>query len=655
MAAGGDKIITYDPPGAIGLVDNDALLLVRFDETDTTTRPKDETGVLGDLDIVGAAAGLTMPQLVDGAVGRARRFVPANLTGLAAKDLVPGSTLITRDLSIQVIMSWNAAQQLAAGAPGTIIARGLSTGTVEFVAYGLQIAVVDAPSFTGQLQWFWQDIAGTLHVEAGAQFVNNGNMTMLTATRRWISPTSVLLRYYIGDQLIGTVQSADGSIGGGTTGTTLIGVRTSAVPANINFLAGNIDELLVLDRELCAEEIEATWLRITKYQPLGVQLFRETIPRGFPIPKEPTSDPQLEIRMVGQVLGYAAAKAEEFRANFLPQRAYGQVLADWIEATRVTPAPGDDIDTKRSRVLARLRQKQGIAPPGIQVALSGLLGGAPTSALQLISLSNVMRDEFTTLDTLRWDMTPAAAATLVGNAARFTPAAGTYLAAPAGAWRTMVAPISQSTLANVVGQERILGKVQMVTPQSGAEVGVLVANRGADRYLLLGLRDNAGTFQIVTEVFDRWVSSGTVVRATLGGNPASLWLYLHQQSDGTWIAEWSTTSETTGYTASAPFAAFGTNPVYNAGAYFRSTGALAGAAAADVDMLSVYAPNGIRTFNAFVLLDRALGFNPDIAACRSVLREIRHGFTFATFITSRNCLANDPDCGAGVAPCGPLP
>lgn len=655
MAPGADKIIFFDPPGSIGLVDQDAVVMLRFDDTDSTARPRDEAGALQDLDILATGThALTRPQVVNGSVGYARAFVPSSKTGLAARDVTPGASLLTRTMSIQAILRWDAAAQLAAGTPGTVICRGLGNATAEFVAYGLQISVVDAPSFTAQVQWFWQDIAGTLHVELGAQFVNAGAFTMLTATRRWISPTQVKIRYFVGDRLIGETISVDGSIGGGTTGVMQIGSRLSG-GVDANFFAGAIDELMVLDRELCAEEIEATWLRITVYQPRGVQLYREMMDDGFPVSHEPDSDAQLEIRWVGTALGFVAAAIENMRANFLPQRAYGEVLEDWEQAMRVTAAPDqDDIDTRRQRVLARLRQRRGISTGGLQDALKGLLGGADPSQLQFIAFSNTIRDEFATLSTLRWDLTPTGCATAPLGSAHFAPAAGTYLAGRGGKWLSAAMNVSQSTIPNTIGQERALAKMTMTAPVNGVEIGVFFANRGLSNYILLGLRDNSGTFQVMTEVFTGWTSGGATIRGTIGANPAAIWLHLHQQADATWIAEWSTAGETSGYTASPSFAGFGSSPVHWAGFYFRSTGPIGGGAQADVDMFTLRTPNGTRPLNGYVLLDRALGFKPDIAGARSTIQAMAHGFTHLSFITNPVMLAGDPDSGAGEAPCGPV-
>lgn len=637
--SGADKVILYDPPGAIGLVDPSAIFMIRFDELEDDDRPQDATRVCEDFDILVDDTN-TMPPVDDAVLGRGRRF-DGTATGVAAADIESGATLLTRDMSIQAVLSWDAIAQDSAGTPGTIIARGLGGSAPEYMAYGIQLDVDDVGSSRALFRWVWQDVSGAVQVQDGV-LVNilPGQFTMLTATRRWISPTEVELRYYVGDQLLGIVTSAEGDIAGGTTGTMQLGYRRVTGTPN-NFFAGILDEILVVDRELCLEEIEATWLRITKYQPLGVQLFVQLHDKGFPLADEPDSDAQLDTRMVGQALGYAAAQAENLRANFLPARAYGSTLEQWEEAVRVTPKPAQGIEERRARVQARLRQKRGASIPGIDDALQGLIGDAEVTDLEFLAFDQTIVEAFDTLELLRWDVTPVGSWTEVTDAARASPAAGTYTFAGGVLDPWLHARLSVGGNAR---QAHVLAKVAMTTPQAALEVGLYFGNAALGDYILLGLRDDAGTFKIVTETFTTHISAGVVVQATLGGNPANLWLHLYQTTvNGTWKAAWSTTSAIAGYTISANI----THPTaaHWAGMYVRSTGATAGAAQVNVDDLIMRAPYGNRPFNAYVLLDEALGFTPDAAGAHSIVDALRHGYTHAAFITKRAVLCDDPDSG----------
>jgi hypothetical protein len=633
MAAGSDKRISYDPPGAIGLVDQEAVFTIRFNETDSSTKPQDDGLVCNDFDttLVGNTA---MPALVPAAVGRGRLFDGAT-TGIGARDRVSGATLLTRDMSIQAILSWDAAGQLAAAVPGNIISRGLGTSPAEYIGYRLRLDVVSAPTFTGLLRWAWMDIGGTEHLQAGAQVtITPGQFTMLTATRRWVSPTQVELRYYVGDQLIGSVTSADGSIGGGTTGAIQIGYRSTA-GVNSNWYAGIIDEIQIVDRELVLEEIEATWLRITRYQVLGTQLFLENHDQGFPMSTDPGSDVQLDTRMVGQSLGFAAAHIEDLRANFLPTRAYGRNLELWEQLVRPVVGGSPDVQARRDRVVARLRQRRGVSIPGLQDALVDLVD-ADVNALEFLAFDNRWSDAFNTISSLRWDLTPASASlatpTATAGSARFAPGAGSFtMQGDEGVWLAIAAGVSRSSELSTNQGEHALAKMTMTTPQSGLESGVWFGNRATSSYVLLGLRDTAGSFQVVTESFVGRVSQGLVVRDTLAGNPAAIWLHLYNTGTS-WQAAWSIVSRTSGYATSATFA--GPNQVHWSGCYLRSIGAI-GAPVVNFDDFTLWTPNGSRSLVAYVYRNPALGGAPDIEGSQSVIRAIKHSFTEGGIITSK--------------------
>lgn len=627
-----------DPPGTIGLVDDDPVVLLRLDEEEDAIRPKDAAGSLKDLDVT---TGLVMPAVDDGVLGRARRFSSSTGTGLVAQDIESGASLLTRDMTIQVVLSWNATAQTTYGSPGVIVQRGLgfASGASETRCYSLVIDPTDQAAGCGLLQWQWQDVAGVDHAQAGAVIRFPSGFTMLTATRRWVSPTKVIIRYYAADQFIGEDESADGSIGGATTGTMQIGCSASGGGFG-RFFVGAIDELLIVDREMTLEEIQATWLRITKYQPLGEQLFLEMHDRGFPISPNPTSDHRLDIRMVGHSLGFAAAQVENMRSNFLPGRAYGQVLDDWRQLVSVTPQPADGIDQQRSRTVAKMRQRRGVSTPGLQDALADLLGGGSVDDLEFLAFDNTVRDDFSELSLMRWDVTPGGSWDGSFGTARASPGAGTYLFTGATKnWWT-----ARQSIGGAGKQAHNLCKVAMTTPQANLECGIFFSEVVAGDYLLLGLLDDAGTFKIVSEKFSANVSGGVTTHATLGGNPANLWLHLYQTAvDGTWKAAWSTTSATSGFTTSSDI----THPTtaYWSGIYVRSTGAIAGASQVDLEDSVIRSPFGTRPMNAYVLLDESLGFSPDIDGANSVIRAIRHAYTHAAFIVSKNLLCDNQDSG----------
>lgn len=647
MPAGADKGFTFDPPGAIGLWFDDPRVMLRLHDPDVTVRPKDEAGALADMAPPGGAVA---PTIVDAACGKGRLFWPSLSTALAAKDLTTGSSLVTRDCTVMAIVLWDVSGQALAGVPGTLVCRGDgSSSAAEFVAYQISLSAVDAPSRTGSIAWSWQDTSGTLHAQTGAQFICPTGFALLTATRRWDSPTSVTCRYYIGDQLLDEITSADGSIGGGVTGTFFLGAQSLGGAVIANGFAGVIDELAVFDREMCQEEIEDTWLRITLYQPLGVQLYREMHDPGFPQSNEPASDVQLENRWAGMALGFAASRIENIRRNLVPQRAYGQTLADWESALRPTRQPDQSLDARRARVLARLRQRLGSSPDGFRSSLAGLLGGADPSQLSFLAFSNTWIDDFHTgLNTLRWDTRGNA---WVGNLSTVNFAAGDANQHP---WPSDKLYLRRSIDGDGRQAHQIV-KLRFATSPTNSEAGIYFGDHGHGNYFLLGLRNTGlANFHVFTEVFINGISQGGAIDQGDSGCPIGVgvvpvWLYIHQ-AEIDWEINWSLVDAVT---FGGPIVVASAPPAMQwAGCYARTVGAVGSAMTAQFDDHTLRLPYGLSPLNAWVVLDAALGFKPDIPGARQIVETIKHIFVAGSFATTTAITYDDPDNGYDGAPMG---
>jgi hypothetical protein len=644
MPTGADKGFTFDPPGAIGIVAPDARVLLRFHD-DEDIRPKDVAGALNDL---AAPVGAVNPESVIAACGAGREFTVAGTNALAATDLATGSSLITRDVTVQAILSWDILGQGVAGTAGALVARGLSTSAAEYIAYELQLAVVNPATRRGSIAWSWQTIAGVVKAQTPVEFTCPTGFTLLTATRRWESPTSVVCRYYIGDVLLGEVASSDGDIGGGASGTFILGADKVGGALG-RWFAGTLDELAVFDRELCLEEIEDTWLRITVYQPLGVQLFREMHDPGFPMSTDPASDVQLENRQIGMALGYAAAAAENLRRNALPQRSYGDFLAAWEQALRPTTQPGRSLDDRRARVLARMRQRGGSAPPELQEALSSLLGGASVDDLQFLAFDNTVSEDFQAgLDLIRWDVSPAATVSVVLGVLNMQIGVTTALF-PSG-WLYL-----RRSVGGNARQAHQIAKLTFTSSTNGSEAGIFFGDAGLGNYFLMGLRNTgAANYHVFVETFIHNISQGGAVDQGDSGVPLAavvpIWLYLHQ-ADTFWEVSWSLTSGTAGF--GPPLMVASVPPAMQwAGMYMRTTGAATGGLLAKFDEHLLRATFGVSPYNAYVLLDRALGFSPDLPGARQIVQTVKHAFVRASFTTRSFLHCDDQADGTDNCPLG---
>lgn len=631
----------------------DASVFLRFDELLTTARPRDVAEGLNDLDV---AAGIVMPPVVDGVTGNARQFTPATGHGLQATDRVSGSTLHTRDVTVQAILQWDLAGQVAHGNPGTILARGKGTAAAEYVAYGLEIRVVNAAALIGEVRWLWHTVAGVLKTQVGGHFQASTGFVLLTATRRWVSTAEVVLRYYLADELLAEIVSGDGDIGGGTTGTMAIGSRQVG-GAYARFFAGAIDELRVIDRELTAEEIKATWDRIAVHQPRARGLVLDLHPPGFPMPDNPAARVRKESAVWGDVFGYAAAQAENVRANVMPDRAYGDILARWEAITKQAPKLGDSTDIRRARVLGRLAQHAGIAIEGLDAALAPLVD-TDVANLEIMAFDQTITDAFAALATQRWWAEPAADWTILSGELRAQNTAGAVdlsLSASVRNWKFCL-----TSMGGGGRGAKLIAKLTPTTLPANCEVGIVFGDIAAGNVFLYGLGFDGATYEVYTEPFRAWVSQGHVSRSSFGAaKPTPLWLMLSQTGSIAYgeqptltdmIASWSTTSGIAGFAASPNIAH--PSVAHWAGLYMRSFGGTSPNADARFDDLIMRAPCGDRSFQLYAFRDPGLAGRPDLVGANNIIRGLRQAHTNAAVITNKSTLCDDASTPCDMGPMG---
>jgi hypothetical protein len=634
-------------------------LLLRFDEPATEVLPSEANALLVDLK---NTASTTLPEVVTGAVGFAREFVAGDATGLLTTDVDSGSSLFARTLSVQMILRWDIDDQNAYANPGVVIARGIRGSAAERVAYGLELRVVNAAARIGEVRWFWENLAGTRYDAPGGQFkLGRASETMmLTAVRRWIASDEVVVRYFLGDRILNEAVTDEGEIGGGTTGTLTIGGRvTDGADTWVDHLDGSIDELRVVGREIVAEEVAATWARISVIQPLGEQLYQDSLPPGMPVSDDPDSRVQREHRMIGQGLGFAAAQAENLRTNVIPDRAYGTPLDRWQRMTRQPTRPRDEVETRRKRVAGHLARHAGVSPPGVRAALAELLacGG---DQIDLVAYDNTVRDSFSELVAARWRLSTAADWAVASGVLTAAVDAAEVASFPA-TWRTC--------MTGVDGPERVGGfgaqLFAKVTPSSlpdGAEAGIMLYDWTRQDALMLGLRRDGADYQVVSQRYLGGAPSTVTIHATTALEYHLLHLEAAQaEYDGQAPSDlvdhrvrWS--SET----MQLSFAGFDSaNPgdfsfaVGWAGFYARAWDGspLSGAVAVDFDDAAFRFPNGLRPFHFYAVRDPDLPGEYDLAGANNTLRKLRQSHTHAAAVTGP-MLAGDPESGCGIGPCG---
>lgn len=598
-------------------------------------------GALVDLD---APAPNTLPPVVDGWTGKARNFGSGNV--VTALDTTAGLSIATRDCSVQAIVKWDPTAQAAVAPTGTLIARGTGASAGERVAYGLELRVVNAALRIGEVRWFWHTVGGTLITAVGGQFTAPASGFMLiTATRKWLSATKVVMRYYVGDQLVGEALSASGDIGGSTTGSTCIGGHYPAGVA-ANYLVASLDQLRVVRGELAPEEVAATWRRLAKHQPDGYRMMRDLLPPAMPVSSDQSSRVQRLLRLIGHGLGFADAQDQNARDNTIPTRAYGAVLEQWEAITKEAPRALDDLFTRRRRVVGHIAQRAGSSPPGIAAALAPVLQ-CDASQLQILASSNRIDETFATINPLRWTRNVDAAFTAVAGQAQCSVGAGDYAFTDSSRnWRwCATAALGQGI------DHKCQVKVTPTSMVSNSEAGIFIGDMAAGNFILLGLRNNGGIYQVVRETFREWAQYSVVVEATTSAVPH--WLRIFAQDSrnviviGAGLTQfdvgWSTTGPTSGFALEVDLQH---KKNYQwAGVYLRSVNgvALGGAVTVNFDDWFSLSGKGDRPNTWYVYRDPALPGTPDLVGADRILQRLRQSHTAAhitTATTARCGVAN---------------
>lgn len=610
-------------------------IFLRFDEKDADAGAADSMGALADLVEVAPAL---RPDVVQAFTGFGRVFEGEQ--GLRANDLIPGRSLLTRDVTIQTILRWDYAAQWTEGDPGVIIARGIGGSASQYVCYGLELRVVDVAARLGEVSWWWQDLGGARVNALGGYFtVPEGGYFLLTATRRWVTSEHVEVRYFVGAALVGDGLVTAGNIGGGVSGSTTVGYRIEGGVAG-NYLCGVIDELLVRDDEVCLEETEATWSRIADIQPSSHRAFLGLLPPGAPISEEPGSNIQRLLRIFGQLLGYVGGQIENQRRNQTPNRSYGSVLEEWEQATGSAPRATASIKQRRKSVCATMQRDGGVRVQALAGVIAPLLDVAPEQ-LQAISYTSVMRDGFggAELDDLRWMATPASAWSVSGGQLHVAGSFGDFQYTGAiQRWRTCL----QSVAANGRAVHLIMKCVP--TSLSGAEMGLVFLDMVSNTAFLLGVRrDGGGVTTVVLERFVDRVSQGLETLHSYGGStPAAVWLWLGQLDPGNGLPDfkstsssadyqvaWSTVSAISGYSIDTGITH--KSRFQWAGAYARSTSS-EGTITSSFDEDMLFMPFSERPSLFYFLRDPAIPGTPDFLSAHQEIQRRKHAHTDGTVI-----------------------
>lgn len=612
-------------------------ILLHLDEPEGV-HSSDSVGNLEDLWPGDFDGDSRMPTSVETWAGRGRMFAQGgggNVTILTGADRAGRDTLLVRDATVQAILSLT-----AAGASGaqTVICRGWNA---EDVSYCLQLEHVAGGLV--EVRWFWTGMTTPL---AGVfAHPGDGKEFLLTATRRWESPTRVVLRYYVNDQKIAELASAEGNIAGATTDTTTVGARYSDNGVTVDFreiLNGTIDELLVADAELSHEEIRHTWKRLTEYQPGGVETMVGLIPPGLDWYANPSNTMGRRMKLLGEGLGLAVAANEELRSMFLPDATTVEVMPRWERLEGLSPRPRDSLDTRRARVIGYMSREEGYSPPAVKVAIADLLD-QDIADVDLREFTNEFIDGFDiAINDQRWIAGDVGGWSIDVGEVVLHVATGEDLG-----WSLARYPTYQRSVLDR-GDDVVFMAGTLVdwgTLPTDAGVGLYMHDRRVHDLFWFGVYFDGVDYKIAHRSVVAGVEGAVVdIDAAPGAGP----LYLRIRTDNNPASPGFTLSYSTDgstFTDVVVGSALGERNLDWGGFLAIAAGVLAEDLDARVDDFIAWCPGSLLPFCWYAYRDPGLAGVPDMIGADLVVQKIKPAHTHGAAIQRLELLADDPRLG----------
>lgn len=359
---------------------------------------KDKTGNVFDfLGDPAASPELVAPAIISGTLtGRGRVF--GGDIGMVAKESVADVTRLTRDCTIRAFVRYEIDNAID-GDTGVIVSRGLRDGTgPERQLFSLEVERID--SATLSLRMVWEEADGTEAATAGKEFIPQPNeFIFVAAARTWISETEVKVEYVVNGVDLGSEVVSAGNIGEGVDGTIIVGARGAGVSAYERFLPTDtvIDSLSIENDAMSVEELRQDYRRLVTHQPNGYLILRSYIPPGDCYSRDENSKFRRWLKAEGAGLGLTLALAERYRDDFLPDRAYGDILKRWESLLGFSPSPIATIADRRETIVEHFSNPLGFSYQDIKNALADSLGLAPAD-VAIYEFTGYRSDDFSTDD-----------------------------------------------------------------------------------------------------------------------------------------------------------------------------------------------------------------------------------------------------------------
>lgn len=635
----------HDPqPGALGFVTGEgAVCRLLFDDHESIVAPTDAENNLVNI-TANKPLGLIWPSVVhDGFTGPARRF--SGHEGLRAED-PRAATYLPHSVTIQAIVRWDQNAQASAGEPGTLISRGLGNQPAQRRCFALYLRAGELPG-EGWLEFAWQAPDGPLRTYPGAVFDHRAGWFLFTATREYIAPDRVLLRYWRNDALLAAHDidtGQPGRIGGGVGSgkVVLIGASGGDNGRYQHYLHGDIDSLVVRPYAITSEEIDTQIRRLTFWQPQIHRALTDLLPPGRVPSRDPNRIAQRIIKATAQPLALAESRAEDLERNGLAPRCYGARLHQWEHCLALPTTYNVPIDARRARVQAALRRELGFTADGVRQGLAPLLQISPDD-IELITVTNLIEDDFAgPLDEYTWQRR--------GNGT-VTTADDLVLSASTGAdirhdashenAAGVRAPLADASVSTVTTE------LASLTGPLGIEAGLYI-QAGLDTFWF-AVRMPSGGAQIgiralQTGSLSAWIPLSSVqlpiwLRIQIWGSGDSALVRVSHSQQGPY----------TGYSTPINFPFSG--PIVWSGCTVRhDSAALASNVEARFSRMLMWTPNADRPFHLYAYRDPSLPGHYDLAGARIQLGSQRAARDSVGVGTVRALVCDDVDHGCNNVP-----
>jgi len=599
--------------------------LFHFDEV-SEVDPSDQVG--NSLDLMTPST-LTKPIRTDGILGGARLWAASQ--GFQAKESVSESLRLIRSMAIEAVVNIQGDGTRVLVQRGSLVGGGLD----ERILYSLKLTVA---SGVGTLQMAWQKSGGTNATVAGKDFTMPTGWIYVAASRRWISATSVEVRYWVNDRSIGSVTTTDGDIENGIGGTLLVGATHNGSGGVISgMVAGDIiDEVRISNTERADEEFLQQWRRCFVYPAFGRALIQQLLPPGDAYSKDPESVVQRELAIEGDGLSLNWSKGDEILDFFPPDTAYGGMLERWEAVTGISPKPTDGIQVRRNRILGHLRTVHGFSRDKIKDALADVLGSTPAD-LTVVENHNRYSDDFpgSTLN-VHWQQT------LHGGTA--TVASGNLTLAFASGdhrWNAtqdlaviLRAAVEASTGTEIVAE---LNSTSGLT-NTGDIAGVFFQDNlfVTGNVTIFGIQFTNPAYNFVM----RRIISGVSTDTVYGVPPAGPWWLRLIENGGFFDLQYSTVGQYGPWTTVSAGSVTG-HPFFYAGlALIGGQAAPGSAASAAFNTASVWVPGSREVFQWYIIRTGGTGI-PDYDAGRQIIERVKPAHTRG-WIVGTVFLCDDP-------------